>query len=96
MEKNNSGGVAILFKYSLKFEIGAINVNFEGGFMLVEVKISNKTFVRGSVYAPVIDEPKFFDSLFSAIADFTDNDLVMVGNWNIVLNSRLDKDGGPP
>ena len=63
--------------------------------MLVKVKINNKTFVMGSVYAPVIDEPKFFDSLFSAIADFTDNDLVMGGDWNLVLNNRLGKDDPP-
>ena len=28
----------------------------------------------------------------SAIVDFTDNDLVMGGDWNLVLNNRLDKD----
>ena len=54
-------------------------INIESRFMLVKVKINNKTFVMESVLALVIDEPKFFDSLFSAIADFTDNDLVMGG-----------------
>ena len=69
----------LLFNYSLKFEIGNINIDSESRFMLVEVKINNKTIVMGSVYAPVIDEPNFFYSLFSAIADFTDNGLVMSG-----------------
>ena len=65
--------VAILFKYSLKFEMGTvkstftINIDSEGRFMLVEVKINSKTFVMESVYAPVIDKPKFLDSLFSAL-----------------------------
>ena len=72
-----------------------INVDSKGRFMLVEVKIDNKKFVMESDCAPVIDEPKFFDSLFSAIADFTDNDLVMDGDWNLPLNNQLDKDGGP-
>ena len=35
-----------------------------------------------SVDALVNDEPKFFDSLFSVIADFTSNGLVLSGNWN--------------
>ena len=39
--------------------MGTINVDSEGRFVLVEVKIDNKTFVMESVYAPVIDEPKF-------------------------------------
>ena len=62
--------------------MGAINIDSEGRFMLVEVKINNKIFVVGSACAPVTDEPKFFDSLFSTIADFTDNDLVTCGERN--------------
>ena len=53
--------------------------------------MNNKTFVIESVYARVIDEPKFFDFLFSAITDFTDNDLVIGRNWNSILNNQLDK-----
>ena len=94
--KNNSRGVAILLKYSLKFEMGTINTHSEGKFILVEEKINNKTLVLKSVYAPIIDEPKFFDSLFSAIADYSDNDLIIGWDWNLVLNNRLDKDGGLP
>ena len=37
----------------------------------------------------------FFDSLFFAIADFIDNTLVMGGDWHLVLNNQLDKDGYP-
>ena len=76
--------------------MGTIDIGSKGRFMLVEVKINSKTFVMGSVYAPTIDEPKFFDSLFFAIADLTDNDSVMGWDWSLVLNNRLDKDGGPP
>ena len=65
-------------------------------FILVEVKINNTTFVMGNVYAPVNDEPKFFDFLFSAITKFPNNDLILAGDWNLVLNNQLDKDGKHP
>ena len=48
----------------MKFEIGTINIDSEGRFMFVEAKINDKIFVMGSVYAPVIDEPKFCDFYF--------------------------------
>ena len=50
----------------------------------------------GNIYAPVNDEPKFFDSLFSAITEFPNNDLILAGDWNLVLNNQLDKDGRHP
>ena len=78
--KNNSRGVAILFKYSLNFELGTIKIDSNGRFILVDVKIINTTFVMGNVYAPVNDEPKFFDSLFSAITEFLNNDLILAGD----------------
>ena len=84
----------IAFEYSLKFE--HINIDPEDKFMLVEVKINNNAFVIRSVYALIIDKPKFFDALLSAIADLTDNDLVIDGDWNLVLNNRLDKDKCAP
>ena len=94
--KNNSRGVAILFKYSLKFELGTIKIDSNGRFIPVDVKINNTTFVMGNVFAPVNDEPKFFDSLFSAITEFPNNDLILAGDWNLVLNNQLDKDGKHP
>ena len=94
--KNNSRGVSILFKYSLKFELGTIKIDSNGRFILVDVKINNTTFVMENVYAPVNDVPKFFDSLFSAITKFPNNDLILARDWNLILNNQLDKDGRHP
>ena len=60
------------------------------------MKINDKSFVIRSIYAPTKDEPAFFNSLFSVIANFSHTDLVLARDWNVVLNDTLDKDGGPP
>ena len=83
----------------MKFELGTIKIDSNGRFILVDVKINNinnTTFIMGNVYAPVNDEPKFFDSLLSAITEFPNNDLVLARDWNLVLNNQLDKDGRHP
>ena len=93
--ENNSEGVAILIKQSLKIDFGNLNIDPTGRYCFAEIKINDKSFVIGSIYAPTKDEPAFFDSLFSVIANFFHTDLILAGDWNVVLNDTLDKDGGP-
>ena len=47
------------------------------------------------MYPPNKDEPRFFDNFFSSIANFSQSDIVLGGDWNLVLDNQLDKDGGP-
>ena len=94
--ENNSKGVAVLIKQLLKIDFENVNIDPTGRYCLAEIKIKDKTLVIGSIYAPTKDEPAFFDSLFSAIANFSHTDLILAGDWNVVLNDTLDKDGGPP
>ena len=58
--------------------------------------MTKKSLVIGSIYAPTKDEPAFFDSLFSVIANFSHIGLMLAGDWNVVLNDILYKDGGSP
>ena len=48
-----------------------------------------------SIYAPTKNEPKFIDNLFSILSNFSKHDVVLAGDWNLVLNDQLDKDGDP-
>ena len=50
-------------------------------------------FVMGNVYAPRKDELTFFDAFFSTAVNFSNHYLVLDGNWNLVLDNKLDKDG---
>ena len=92
---NHCNGVAILVKKSLKYEQTATYVDQTGRILLIEIKFNDKVFVIGNVYASTKDEPTFFDALFSTVVNFTKHDLVLGGDWNLVLDNKLDKDGGP-
>ena len=88
--ENNCKGVAILIKQSLKIDFGNVNIDPTSRYCFAETKINDKSLVIGSIYTC------FFDSLFSVIANFSYTDLILAGDWNVVLYDTLDKDGGPP
>ena len=89
---NHCNGVAIIVKKSLKYEQTATYIDQTGRILLIEIKFNDKVFVIGNVYAPT-NEPTFFDALFSTVVNFTKHDLVLSGDWNLVLDNKLDKDG---
>ena len=62
--ENNSNGVAILIKQSLKIDFGNVNIDPTGIYCFAEIKINDKTFVIGSIYAPIKDEPVFLILFF--------------------------------
>ena len=92
---NHSNGVAILVKKSLKYEKTATYIDQAGRILLIEIKFNDKVFVIGNVYAPTKDNPTFFNPFFSTVVNFTKHDSVLGGDWNLVLDNKLDKDGGP-
>ena len=67
-----------------------------GRFLLTEIEINDKNLVICNVYAPNKDDPNFFDTFFTKVNNFSNANLVLGGDWSLVLNDSLDKDGGPP
>ena len=92
---NCSNFVAILDKNLLKYERPATYIDQAGRIMLIEIKFNDKVFVIGNVYAPTKDEPTFFDAIYSTVVNFSNHNLVLGGDWNLVLDNKLHKDKGP-
>ena len=85
--------MAILVKKSLKYERTATYIDQAGRILLTKIKFNNKAFVIGNVYAPTKQKLTFFDAFFSTVVNFSKHDLVLGGDWNLVLDNKLDKDG---
>ena len=47
-----------------------------------------------NLYAPNKDDPNFFDTFFTEVNNFSNANLIL-GDWNLLLNDLLDKNGGP-
>ena len=49
-----------------------------------------------NIYAPNEDNPAFFSDFFDHLADFRSEEIVIGGDFNLVLDLEKDKSGGFP
>ena len=89
-----SGGVAIFFNNNFAFEFQRSYSDPKGRFIICDIKTNERLFTLATIYAPNDDDPAFFESFFSHLRDFHCDDIVLGGDFNLVLNLEKDKKGG--
>ena len=50
----------------------------------------DKELLLVNVYGPNKDNPAFYQSLFETVIRYKNHNVVIVGDWNLVLDSQLD------
>ena len=93
--ESHRNGVAILFTKNLKVEFVFKYSDSDGRILLCNIQIKDKKILLASIYAPTKNETKFFDNFFSILSNFSKHDVVLAGDWNLILNDQQDKDGCP-
>ena len=88
------GGVAILFNNNFAFEIERIFLDTNGRFIICDIKTEGKYITLATLYAPINDEPIFFQDFFDHLLDFRCEDLIIGGDFNLVLDLDKDKKSG--
>ena len=88
-------GLTILLRRALRYRIIKIFNDPDCRYQFVELKIFGHCMTLCNVYGPNTDNPNFFSTLFKQLNDFTCSEIVMGGNFNIILNHTLDKENGP-
>ena len=93
--KRDSKGVMVLFKPNMDIDILKIEcVVEEGRVLLVDVNMNNIEMLLVNIYAPNADSPDFFKELFTELSTRDRNNLIIGGDFNLVLDLKQDKDGG--
>lgn len=87
-------GVAILFNNSFSFKIQKSFSDPNGRFIICDIESEKKLITIATVYAPNEDDPQFFTSFFDHLMDFECEEIVVGGDFNLVLNVDVDKKGG--
>ena len=87
-------GVAILFKQDLPFHMHDQTIDDEGRYIVLDVEINGFRLTLCNLYAPNNDEPQFYLDLFEKIESYPNDDRIMGGDWNLVLDVNFDKKGG--
>ena len=87
-------GVSILIHKRLDFSLKNVIKDAEGRYVIVQATIFNKLYTITNLYAPNIDEPTFFHTIFSQISDLSADSITLIGgDFNTVLNPLLDRSG---
>jgi exonuclease III len=91
---NNSRGVAVLISSRLDYDVIRVRSDNEGRVMNITLDLEECTLNIVNIYAPNTDNERriFFSNLDGFISEEYDN--IIGGDFNCILNARLDKYGG--
>ena len=89
--ETNVGGVLIIIEDNFEFKIHESRVDELGRYVILDLElIGVARFLIVNIYAPNDDNPLFFTDLFSKIEDSDTKNLIIVGDWNLVMDFDLD------
>ena len=93
---SSSNGVAILIKRNIaNFKVVNHRNVGEGRAILLEVEYNSLKLCLVNVYCPNNDDVEFLQNLFhETLGRARDDEVIMAGDWNTVLQNELDKIGG--
>ena len=86
-----SAGVAVLFPKNRQCQIIDLCRDEEGRYLIIEAELGDLHFVLCNLYAPNTDNPVFFTKLFEEIERFNIVDLMLIGDFNLVINAKIDR-----
>jgi len=93
---SNKAGVGILFNNNFNLKILKAFVDPNGRFLICDIETNSKLLTLANVYAPNEDDPVFFQAAFGHLSSFHCEEIIIGGDFNLVLDLVKDKKGGLP
>ena len=92
-----SAGVCVLFNNNFNFQILKFFSDPEGRFAMVDsIKLESKILTLANIYAPNEDKPTFFQNILNQILCFDCSEIILGGDFDLVLDVQKDRKGGRP
>ena len=79
---------------NFNFQISKVYSDPEGRFLIWDLITNGKQLTLANIYAPNEDDPNFFTSMFNHLLDFNCDDIIIGGDFNLVLDVEKDKKKG--
>ena len=83
-------GTVILFNPKLEVEIDKITCCKNGQYVIADCTVQHKNILLVNVYAPNQDSPEYFMEVFEKAALHKHSDIIMAGDFNLVLDTQKD------
>ncbi len=84
-------GTAIVIHKRVNFSPSQIIADPDGRYVIVVGNLVHTSVVLVNIYAPNWVNPIFFTSLFSSIPNLNSHYLILGGDFNCVMDPRLDR-----
>ena len=84
--KSNSRGIADLFNNNFEFKLREVERDENGNSIIISLSAMDKELLLVNVYGPNKDNPAFYQSLSEAVKRYKNHTVVVVGDWNFVLD----------
>ena len=80
------------FEYKVEKVISDIN----GIYIILDINIEGKKFTLINLYGPNNDKPNFYKELRRTYNSLNNDNVIMCGDWNLVINPDLDTNNDLP
>ena len=87
---SNSRGVAILFNNTFQYKHHGTIRDVNGNLLIIDVTVENERLTLASLYGPNRDEPDFYSDLLSKLKELKNRHVIIVGDWNLLLDPCVD------
>lgn len=84
-------GAAIIIKKTIPFIATKVISDSRGRYVIVTGKIFHHPITLASVYAPNTDDENFINSFFAALPNMNSHQLIIGGDFNLVLDPIIDR-----
>ena len=91
---SRSRGVAILIKNDLSHEVHSIKSDNKGRYIILDFSINQVRLTQATIYGPNSDDQDFFNEFIDSIESIPNDNRIIGGDWNVVLDLNMDKEGG--
>ena len=89
-KNTRSRGVAIMLNNNFDFKLKKTIKDDQGNFIIVVLHTSGKDIVLVNMYGPNRDNALFFQDIQKRVEELHIPNVIMGGDWNLVLNPGLD------
>ena len=85
-----SRGTMVLLNNNFEQKLKKVKTDKNGNFIILDMEIQGREITLASIYGPNEDNPNFYENLLRNIADFENENVIVCGDWNLVLDTEKD------